>query len=192
MRACLTPCLPCVLICVFCASCLAACAVPARGDPVESAPLPLRVAPALLGERVVEQRLVIRWPGGERGADAVLEIGKDRLRLIMLAFGIRLMSLEYDGEMFSEQRFVPHAPDGRRVLNDLLLIVTPLEDLRHALPSGAHVTERRVDGKLRREIAGGDAVKTVIDYETESPWRGRVAFRHIPPDYELFLESHEL
>ncbi|MDR2032893.1 MAG: DUF3261 domain-containing protein [Azoarcus sp.] len=190
MRACLTRRLLCVPIGVFCAFCLAACALPVSGDAVESAP-PLRVAPALLGERVVEQRLVIRWPGGERGADAVLEIGEGRLRLVMLAFGVRLMSLEYDGETLAEQRFAPDAPDGGRVLNDLLLIVTPLEDLRRALPSGLEATERRAQGKkLRREIAGG-AAKTVIDYETDSPWRGGVALRHIPPDYELFLESHE-
>jgi hypothetical protein len=188
MRACLIRRLSCVSLCVFYALGLTGCAAPAVAP--ESAP-PLKIAPALFGARAVEQRLVIRWPGGERSAEAALEIEGGRLRLVMLAFGVRLMSLEYDGENLSEQRFVPNAPDGARVLNDLLLIATPLEDLRRALPSGARATEYRVEGRLRREIDGLGAAKVIIDYETDSPWRGKVAFRHLPPDYEFFLESHE-
>ena len=160
------------------------------------APEPLRIAPAVLGEHTVEQRLVIRWSGGERSMDAVLEITADRLRLVMLAFGMRLASLDFDGEKLVGQRFVPHAPEGARMLNDLLMIAAPLEDLRHALPPGARVTEMLVDGKMRREIAPDinedAATKIVIDYETESPWQGKVNFRNPAMGYELVLESHEI
>ncbi|MDR0634629.1 MAG: DUF3261 domain-containing protein [Azoarcus sp.] len=173
---------------VCCAFGLGACASRFAGQ----AAAPLRIPPAALGERTVEQRLVMRWPGGERSAEAVLEIADGRLRLVMLAFGLRLLGLEYDGEKLVEQRFAPHAPEGVRILNDLLLIAAPLEDLRRALPPGASVTERRVDGKLRREVVLDGAAQVVVDYETESPWLGRVAFAHRAMGYELILESHEI
>ncbi|MDR3087766.1 MAG: DUF3261 domain-containing protein [Azoarcus sp.] len=178
-----------------CALCLGGCALLSPGSG-GFAPEPLGIAPAVLGEHTVEQRLVIRWSRGERSMDAVLEISADRLRLVMLAFGMRLASLDFDGEKLVVQRFVPHAPEGVRMLNDLLMIAAPLEDLRRALPPGVRVTERLVDGKMRREIAPDmhedEATKIVVDYETESPWRGKVNFRNPVMGYELVLESHEI
>ena len=168
--------------------CLGACGLLAPRPPE-----PLRIAPVVLGERTVEQRLVIRWPGGERALEAVLEVDPERLRLVMLAFGMRLESLEYDGLRLAEQRFVPHAPEGARILNDLLMIATPLEALRRALPAGMEATETRMeDGRLRREIAKDGAVQIVIDYESDSPWRGKVRFKHAALRYELILDSHEI
>lgn len=153
---------------------------------------PLKISPAVLGERTVEQRLVMRWPGGERSTEAVLEIAGDRLQLVMMAFGIRLFSLEYDGDAFTEQRFVPHAPEGGRILNDLLLIATPLQDLLRALPPGASATEMRENGKTRREIVQDGVTQVVIDYDTASPWQGKVTYSQRVMGYELILESHEI
>ncbi|MDR0700921.1 MAG: DUF3261 domain-containing protein [Azoarcus sp.] len=174
---------------VGCASCLVACAALGRGP---FAPGLLRIAPAALGERTVEQRLVMRWPGGERSMDAVLEIAEGRLQLVMMAFGMRLLSLEYDGETLNEQRFVPHAPEGGRILNDLLLIGAPLEALRRALPAGASATETRADGKARREFVQDGVTQAVIDYDTASPWQGKVTYTQRVMGYELILESHEI
>ncbi|MDR1662065.1 MAG: DUF3261 domain-containing protein [Azoarcus sp.] len=170
---------------------MGACVSPVPGQGA-LAPEPLKIAPAALGERAVMQRLVMRWPGGGRAVEAALEITGDRLRLVMLAFGIRLVALEYDGETLAEQRFAPHAPEGARILNDLLLIAAPLEDLRRALPPSASVTETRANGKPRREIALNGVAQAVIDYETESPWQGKVWFAHLAMGYELILESHGL
>lgn len=153
---------------------------------------PLQVAPAALGERTVEQRLLIRWPGGERVMDAVLEITPEHLRLVMLAFGMRLASLEYNGVTLTEQRFVPHAPEGKRILNDFLVIAAPLENLRRALPPGASVVETFAEGKLRREIFFDGVAKIVVDFETSSVWQGKVRFKNIDGGYELILESHEI
>jgi hypothetical protein len=174
--------------CVFCAFCLGACALLAP-----SRPEALKIAPAVLGERTVEQRLVIRWPGGERSMEAALEIAEGRLRLVMLAFGMRLASLEYygDGETLREQHYVPHAPEGARILNDLLMISAPLEDLRRALPPKLDVNDSRINDRLRREIVKDGVVQVVIDYETDSPWQGKVTFSNRAGHYELLLESHE-
>jgi hypothetical protein len=184
MRACLIRCVlyACSVLC------LGACGLLAPRPPE-----PLRIAPAILGERTVEQRLLIRWTDGERAMEAVLEIDPERLRLVMLAFGMRLESLEYDGLTLAEQRFVPHAPEGARILNDLLMIAAPLDALCRALPTGMEATERRAeDGRLRREIAQDGAVQIVIDYESGSPWQGRVRFKHAAAGYELVLDSHEI
>jgi hypothetical protein len=170
--------------------CLCACVSPANRHGTLAPPL--KIALAALGEHMVEQQLVMRWPGGERAMDAILEIAGGRLRLVMLAFGMRITSLEYDGKELAEQRFVPHAPDGARILNDLLLIAAPLEDLRRALPPGTSVSEARENGRMRREIVMDGATLAVIDYETESPWKGKVTFAHLAIGYELILESHEI
>jgi hypothetical protein len=176
---------------ILCALCLGACAW-LTPRPAAFIAEPLEIVPAVLGEHTVEQRLVIRWPGGERSMEAALEIAGGRLRLVMLAFGMRLAGLEYgsDGKL-TEQRFVPHAPAGARMLNDLLMIAAPLEDLQRALPSSMRVTDSRVNERARREIAEGDVVQVVIDYETDSPWQGKVTFSNRALGYELLLESHE-
>jgi hypothetical protein len=176
------------LLCALCAFCLGACALLAPSRPEA----PLKIAPVVLGERTVEQRLVIRWPGSERSMEAALEIADGRLRLVLLAFGMRLAGLEYDGETLTEQRFVPHAPGGARILNDLLMITAPLEDLRRALPPEVSVNDSRINDRPRREISKDGTMQVVIDYETDSPWQGKVTYSHRAQGYELLLESHEL
>jgi hypothetical protein len=161
----------------------------------ESDPQPLTIAPAMLGERTVEQRLVIRWPGGERSMDAVLDIADGKLRLVLLSFGMRLLSLEYDGRTVSETRYMPQAPSGRRMVNDLLLMAAPLEDLRPALPENWRVTENKEnnsDHPRRREITQDGKLLIVIAYSAASPWQGRVEFEHHALGYQLILDSHEL
>ncbi|MDR3323324.1 MAG: DUF3261 domain-containing protein [Zoogloeaceae bacterium] len=174
--------------------CLGGCALLRPVEPELLPPL-LHIAPSLLGERTVEQRLVIRWPGGERSMEAVLEIAGDRLQLVALTFGMRLMSLEYDGVTVRAERALPMLPSGERMTNDLLMIAAPLDTLRRALPENWRVTESKNEQQntLRREIAQGDEIWGVIDYasDTASPWQGRVEFTHTE-GYQLILDSHEL
>ncbi|MDR3299090.1 MAG: DUF3261 domain-containing protein [Candidatus Accumulibacter sp.] len=182
-------CFPLVILC------LCACVTSSSPFEPELAPQLLAIAPGALGERTVEQRLVIRWPGGERSMDAVLEIAGGKLQLVMMSFGMRLMSVEYDGETVSATRHVPSAPPGERMINDLLMIAAPLEALRQALPANWSVTENRDNAFRRREVARDGATRVVIDYPanaTDSPWRGRVEFSHRALGYQLILDSHEL
>jgi hypothetical protein len=180
---------------------LAACAgFLSRGE----APL-LRIAPNSLGARTLEQRLTISWPAAgaaaptreQRSLEAVLDIADGKLRLILLAAGLRLMSLEYNGDHLTETRHASVPLAGARMMNDLLLIVTPLEALRPALPPDWRIEEsRQADGACRREIRQGGAEETVvvvIDYAAGcQAWSGRVEFEQRRLGYHLSLESYEL
>jgi hypothetical protein len=174
---------------------LAGCAASSLDD-MALAPEVLSIAPEVLGERTVEQRLSMRWSGGERSMETVVEIADGKLNLVALAFGMRLASLEYDGKTVNETRQTPMAPPGRRMVNDLLLVAAPLEDLRRALPEGWAVQESGIRCQesevLRREISENGVTQIVIDYFSGSPWRGRVTVEHRALGYQLILDSHEL
>jgi hypothetical protein len=172
-----------LLFSVACASVLCACALLA---PAREAVL--RISPAVLGEHTVAQQLLIRWPGGERSLDAVLEIADGRLHLVLMTFGIRLMSLEYDGQTLAEERYVPHAPDGARMLDDLLAIATPADALRRALPAGWELLEDHAG----RVLAADGVARVSIRYGTPDPWQGRVTLKNHAEGYELILVSHEI
>ena len=168
-----------------CASFLCACAALAPGRDAA-----WRISPAVLGEHVVEQQLLIRWPGGERSLDAVLEIADARLRLVLMTFGMRVMSLEYDGETLAEERYVPHAPDGARMLNDLLAIAAPANELRRALPAGWELVEDHAG----RVLTAAGAPRLSIRYGgprgAREPWQGKVTLKNHAEGYELTLVSH--
>ncbi|GHU39401.1 hypothetical protein AGMMS50256_39270 [Betaproteobacteria bacterium] len=177
---------------------LTGCAASSRLEDMALAPEVLTIAPAVLGERTVEQRLSMRWPGGERSMETVVEIAEGKLNLVALAFGMRLASLEYDGKTVNETRPLPMAPPGKRMVNDLLLVAAPLEYLRRALPEGWEVQELGVryqvsegDNFRRREISENGVTQLVIDYFSGSPWRGRVTVEHRASGYQLILDSHE-
>ena len=170
-------------------------------DNMALAPDVLTIAPEVLGERTVEQRLAMRWSGGERSMETVVEIADGKLKLVALAFGMRLASLEYDGKTVNETRQAPMVPPGKRMVNDLLLVAAPLEDLRKALPQGwtvvqksgiRHQVSETGDNFLRREISENGITQIVIDYFSASPWQGRVTLLHRALGYQLILDSHEL
>jgi hypothetical protein len=164
----------------------------------------LPVSPAVLGDRTVEQQLQIRWQGGERVIDAALEIEDGRLRLVLMAFGMRVLSLDYDGKTFTQERFVPHAPDGVRILNDLMMIAAPRDELQNALPAGWTLEEHLASGisdegsvsrAAGREIFA-DGVKQIeihyADCFPANPWQGKVTLKNLAKGYELILISHEI
>jgi hypothetical protein len=175
---------------------LGACAASSLLDNMALAPEVLGIAPEVLGERTALQRLSMRWPDGERSMETVVEIADGKLNLVALAFGMRLASLEYDGKTVNETRRTPMAPPGKRMVNDLLLVAAPLEDLRRALPEGWTVQESGIryqaSEALRRELVQDGVTQVVIDYFSGSPWRGRVTVEHRALGYQLILDSHEL
>jgi hypothetical protein len=162
-----------------------ACALLKSADIVS--PALLSISPTILGERTVEQRLVIRWSDEERSLEAVLEIAEGRLRLALMSFGMRISTLEYNGRTLEETRNLPQAPSGARMINDLLLIAAPQAALQAALPEGWKVTE----SETQREISQDGKTQVRIRYAADTPWRGRVIFEHLALNYQLILDSHE-
>jgi hypothetical protein len=175
---------------------LGGCATASLLDNMTLAPEVLTIAPQVLGERTVEQRLSMRWSGGERSMETVVDIADGKLNLVALAFGMRLASLQYDGKTVNETRQMPMAPPGKRMVNDLLLVAAPLEDLQRALPEGWTVQESgdrsQASDFIRRELAQDGVTQIVIEYFSGSPWQGRVTVEHRALGYQLILDSHEL
>jgi hypothetical protein len=183
----------------FCLFCLGACALlaPRRSEP-------LKIFPAALGEHTVEQQLLIRWKGGERGIDAVLETSDGYLHLVLMALGMRILSLEYDGVRLIEERHVPQAPESVRILNDLLTVAAPKEVLQDALPNGWNLSEEflssvdhegRVSLAATRRIVVDGATLIEVHYGgclPTDPWRCEVTLKNHAEGYELVLNSHEI
>jgi hypothetical protein len=167
---------------------LAGCAAFLR---LEDPPSLQGISPAILGERTVEQRLSLRWPGEERSVEAVLEIASGKLKLVTLAMGMRLSTLEYDGVNLGEIRHVPQVPPGKRMVRDLFLIATPLAALSAALPENWSVTENNDHSPRLREIRENGNTRIMIRYFSDSPWQGKVEFEHRALGYQLILDSHE-
>jgi len=147
----------------------------------------LKISPAVFGTRTVEQRTVITWPGKQRTLETVLDIHDGTLSVIGLALGARLFSFDYDGEKITETQPLPHGLSAKRIVNDLLLTVAPLDALRAALPSGWTVHEEEgtrkvfLDGKLNISIR----------YTESLPWQGRAEFDNHALHYQLTLDSRE-
>ncbi len=61
--------------------------------------LGLRLAPAALGETIsVQQQLTVERAGTKNDLVAALEVDPQRVSLVGLAMGMRVLSLDFDGQ----------------------------------------------------------------------------------------------
>jgi hypothetical protein len=148
----------------------------------------LKIAPATLGARTVEQRLTVAWPGEQKTLEAVLDIKTGSLTVIGLAFGARLFSFDYDGEKITETQPLPGGLSAARIVNDLLLAHAPVEALRAALPNGWTVR----DEQETRQVFQDGAPAISIRYVEGSLWRGRVVLDNHVLRYQLTIDNHEV
>jgi hypothetical protein len=147
----------------------------------------LKIPPATLGAKTVEQRLTIVWPGKQRTLEMVLDIGADTLSVVSLAFGARLFSFDYDGRKITETQPLPGGLSATRITNDLLLAYAPLDALRAALPAGWTIHEEQG----RRQVFLDEKLNISIHYVEGLPWQGRVVFDNHALHYQLTLDSSE-
>lgn len=148
----------------------------------------LKIAPAALGARTVEQRLILAWPGEQKTLEMVLNIDADTLTVIGLVFGARLFSFDYDGEKIAETQPLPSGLSAARIVNDLLLAYAPLDALRAALPLGWTVRETLNE----RLVLHDDTPAVSVRYPDGSPWQGRVVLDNRALHYQLTLDSREV
>lgn len=154
--------------------------------------LPLLQIPpsALPHPATLEQRLVISWPGDQRSIEAVLDINEQRMSLIGMAMGVRLFSMDYDGKQISETQSLPSGMPAERMINDLLLIYTPVEQLQQALPTGWQV---RSDSAEQRTILRDGKEVIVIHYsnniDQRSVWPHRVVLDNKARYYQLTIDT---
>ena len=147
----------------------------------------LKIAPATLGARTVEQRLTLFWSGEQKTLEMALDIHADTLTVVGMAFGARLFSFDYDGKKIIETQPLPAGLSATRIVNDLMLIYAPLDALCATLPSGWTVQEN----EGLRQVFLNDALNISIRYDEGSQWQGRAVFENHALRYHLTLESHE-
>lgn len=158
------------------------------GAPAQPARLGLKLAPATLGVSLsLQQHLSIERQGRVDELDTALEIDADRLDMVGLALGQRILSLHYDGRELQSWRhpLVPEQLRGEDVLEDLQLTLWPIEVIEKALPAGWSIAE---DGR-RRTLRLLDQPVLVIDYSGEPRWSGKIELTNLIYRYRLTIQS---
>ena len=156
--------------------------------PAQPARLGLKLAPATLGVSLsLHQHLRIERQGRVDELDAALEIDAERLEMIGLALGQRILALRFDGRSLQSWRhpLVPEQLRGEDVLEDLQLTLWPIEVIEKALPAGWSIAE---DGR-RRTLRLLDEPVLVIDYSGEQRWSGKIELTNLRYHYRLTIQS---
>ncbi|PRC95147.1 DUF3261 domain-containing protein [Solimicrobium silvestre] len=163
---------------------LTACA----SQPPLPARLDLKLAPAELGESIsLQQHLIVERNGRIDDLDAALEVDATQLQLVGIAFGQRVLSLNYDGKQVSSWRHVmlPKQVRAEDILEDIQLTLWPIESIRKALPSGWTIE----DNGLRRTLMMGGEVVCIINYSAMPRWSGTVKLENLRYHYSLIIQS---
>jgi len=149
----------------------------------------LKISPATLGSRTVEQRLTLVWGSEQKTLEMALAIEADTLTVVGMAFGARLFSFDYDGEKIIETQPLPRGLSATRIVNDLLLTYAPLDTLVAALPPDWTVRE----GQGTRQIFLHETPNISIRYETRegTEWQGHTVFENHALRYQVTFDSHE-
>jgi hypothetical protein len=150
--------------------------------------LGLRLAPAALGQPIsVQQHLTVQRAGKTNDLDVALEVDAGRVNLVGLAFGQRVLSLQFDGKEITEWRhpMLPAQVRAADVLEDLQLTLWPAADIARALPAGWTVE----DQGLRRTLRLDGKVVTTIDYSGTPRWQGTAVLDNVRYQYKLTIES---
>lgn len=180
--------LSCVMLtALLLSACTTVPTVPAS-PPAAPARLRLQLAPASLGTSLsLQQHLIVERAGRVDEIDTVLEIEPDRLDLVGLAFGQRVMSLHYDGKELTTWRhfMLPKEVQGEDVLQDVQLTLWPAAAIRAALPPDWELEENDMHRTLRlnREVIAQ------IDYPDRKAWGGKVILTNLRYHYKLTIQS---
>ena len=164
---------------------LAGCATQ-KPSPV--ARLGLKLAPAALGESIsLQQHLTVERGGRIDELDAAIEIDAARVGMVGLAFGQRVLTIDYDGKELKTWRhlMLPAQVRGEDVLEDMQLALWPVGAVAAQLPPGWHIEET---GMLRRLYLGDELVTTVA-YSATPRWNGTIKMDNLRYKYRLTIQS---
>ncbi|MES2018971.1 MAG: DUF3261 domain-containing protein [Pseudomonadota bacterium] len=164
---------------------LAGCATQ---KPAPVARLGLKLAPALMNETVsVQQHLTVERNGRIDELDAAIEIDPEHVEMVGLAFGQRVLTINYDGKELKTWRhmMLPKQVRAEDVLEDMQLALWPVEAVAASLPAGWRVDEV---GMLRRVYLGDELVTTVA-YSAQPRWSGTIKMDNLRYKYRLTIQS---
>ena len=168
-----------------CAVLLAGCAT---APPAPLARLGLKLSPAALGETVsVQQHLIVERGGRIDELDAIVEIDAQQVQMVGLAFGMRVLSLNYDGKELTSWRhmMLPKQVRAEDVLEDIQLSMWPAETIARSLPPGWRIA----DAGLRRTLYLNDAVVATVNYSAMPRWSGTVTLDNLRYAYKLTIQT---
>lgn len=181
----ITFCLAITVLAILLPSLVSGCAQKIT-DP--SLPL-LKLSPASFnGEIELQQRLQVTRDGSDpQQLEALLSIDATRVSLVGLAFGQRVLTLDWDGNQLDEKRhpMLPSEVKGERVLSDIMLMYWPRPALETALPEGWRIEET----ETRRTLFLHDTPQVVIDYQDNSRYKGAAVLRQLTWHYQLTIDS---
>ena len=164
---------------------LAGCAAAPGAPPAR---LELRLAPSTLGASIsVQQHLKVERAGRIDELDAALEIDGERLDMVGLAFGQRVLSLDYDGKELKSWRHVmlPSQVRAEDVLADLQLTLWPAQVIARSLPAGWRIEE----SGLQRTLYKDAAVVATVRYSGQPRWSGTVTLDNLRYKYRLTIQT---
>jgi hypothetical protein len=181
--------LPALLLLLILSACSS---IPNTAKPAAPARLGLKLPPATLGQSLsLQQHLIVEREGRTDELDTALEIDADQLTLVGLAFGQRVMTLQYDGKELKTWRhfMLPPQVRGEDVLEDLQLTLWPADALRAALPAGWDLQDMAKGAGQRRTLSFEGQPITVIDYPSAQRWGGKVVLNNLRYHYRLTIVS---
>jgi len=119
--------------------------------------------------------------------DAALEVDPQRLELVGLALGQRVLTLHYDSERLKSWRhsMLPAQLRDEDVLEDLQLTLWPVDAIRPALPAGWRIEENG----LHRTLLLGDVPVVLINYSGQPRWIGKIELSNLRYRYRLTIQS---
>jgi len=150
--------------------------------------LRLMLAPDTLGDSIsVQQNLRVERDGRIDHLDVALEVDPQRLQLVGLAFGQRVLRLNYDGHTLHTWRHLMLPPQVRAedILEDVQLTIWPAEAIRQVLPEGWRIEENG----LRRTLLLNDKAVMLIEYSNQTRWSGKVELLNLHYHYRLIIRS---
>lgn len=167
---------------------LAALAGCAAYKPAPVARLGLKLAPAALGEAIsIQQHLIVERGGRIDELDAAIEVDAQHVGMVGLAFGQRVLTLDYDGKELKSWRHVmlPSQVKGEDVLEDMQLALWPVEAVAAALPAGWRIEENC----MQRRLYLGPELVTTVAYSATPRWNGTIKMDNLRYKYRLTIES---
>jgi hypothetical protein len=175
------------------AGCSTAPTTAAKAPPAR---LGLKLSPASLGQALsLQQHLTVERAGRTDELDTALEIDAERLTLVGLAVGQRVMTLQYEGKELKTWRhfMLPAQVRGEDVLEDLQLTLWPAAAIRAALPPDWEVHDSQTGNAtgvaMRRTLSFEQQPITTIDYPSAQRWSGKVVLNNLRYRYRLTITS---
>ena len=170
-----------LLLCMLLAGCASEKTAPV-------ARLGLKLAPAALGEQLsLQQHLTVERKGRTDELDAAIEVDASHVRMVGLALGQRVLSIDYDGKQLKTWRhlMLPSQVRAEDVLEDMQLALWPVEAVAAGLPAGWRIEE---NGMLRRLYLGDELVATLA-YSASPRWSGTIRIDNLRYKYRLTIQS---